>query len=176
MAAALEVLAVADPAAVSMDMIAAEADASRPLLHHYFGTKDELVQAAVENATDVLAASVNAEREGDALTQLAAGLTVYLDYVEAKPAAWSAVQRAGASPPLSTTVRRFDTQTAAKILTEIGTHDPAAEMAVFAWLDLVKGACLRWVETGTPTRPELQDFLTKAFLGCLQSAGVEFDR
>jgi len=78
-------------AAVTMDRVAAEVGVTKPLLYNYFGNKERLYIACMEQAGDSLLATiaeaVNATANpGDAL---GAGLGAFFTFLDADRAAWA---------------------------------------------------------------------------------------
>lgn len=92
-AAALELFSRHDAEDVSIDDVAASAGASRALVYHYFGGKQELYVAALRSAAAELQARLQAQGEGGPLEQLGAGLTRYFDFVEEHAAGFAALLR-----------------------------------------------------------------------------------
>lgn len=167
-AAALEVLSHRDVGRVSMADIADEADSSPALIHHYFGTKLGLAEAALGMTADQLIEQWEQVPDADIQTFLDATLTAYLDFLEEHPASWAALLRGVGDPTLASIARRVDdhaTGFALRKLGEIGLSGPLIETGVRGWLELVKGTCLTWLSSGQPDRETLQAFLAGAFTG-----------
>ncbi|GAB3877573.1 hypothetical protein GCM10027612_00630 [Microbispora bryophytorum subsp. camponoti] len=94
-AAALELFGRHDAEDVSIDDVAASAGASRALVYHYFGGKQELYVAALRSAAAELRARLQPQGEGGPLEQLSSGLTRYFDFVEEHAAGYAALLRGG---------------------------------------------------------------------------------
>src|SRR3954469_4680227 len=95
MAAALELFSTRDAEDVSIDDVAASAGASRALVYHYFGGKQELYVAALRSAAEALEARLKPQGGGGPLEELARGLTRYFDFVEEHAAGFAALLRGG---------------------------------------------------------------------------------
>ena len=74
---------------ISMRQIAEAAGVSKPLLYHYFASKDELFIAAVTEAASELQALIEPSGEGTPVEQLTASLDGYLGWIEANGEAWA---------------------------------------------------------------------------------------
>ena len=178
-AAALDVLAHRDVGRVSMADIAERAGSSPALIHHYFGTKIGLAEAALGMAADELIERWNRVPDADIETYLNATLTAYLDFLEDHPASWAALLRGVGDPSLAAIAGRVDdhaTGFALWKLGELGLSGSLVEMAVRGWLELVKGTCLTWLSDGRPDRPVLQEFLASTFTGCVEAAAAVGER
>src|SRR3954465_2978433 len=79
MAAALELFSKHDAEDVSIDDVATAAGASRALVYHYFGGKQELYVAALRRAALELEERLRPVNGGTAIEERAAGLTRYFD-------------------------------------------------------------------------------------------------
>lgn len=172
-AAALEVLAHREVSRVSMGDIADEAGSSPALIYHYFGTKLGLAEAALGMTADQLIDRWELVPDAPIEEYLNLTLTAYLDFLEEHPASWAALLRGVGDPTLATIARRVDdhaTGFALRKLGEIGLTGPLIETGVRGWLELVKGTCLTWLSSGRRDRPVLQEFLGRAFMGCVQAA------
>lgn len=172
--AALRVLAVRDAACVSTEELAAAAGASAALVYHYFGGKQGLVEAALNRAAEELMGLLVRDAEAHPAVQLDRSLADYLGFLAEHPASWSALLRAGAAreEPGATIARRVDDRAVALSCEALGAAGENLDRALRAWLDLVKGTCLRWLETGTPDAAELHSFLAAAFIGTVDAAAA----
>ena len=158
--------------------IAEEAGSSPALIHHYFGTKLGLAEAALHMTADQLIERLEHVPDADIETFLNATLAAYLDFLEEHPASWTALLRGVGDPALGTIARRVDdhaTGLALRKLGEIGLTGPLIETGVRGWLELVKSTCLAWLSSGEPARPVLQVYLASAFMGCVQAAATAGD-
>ncbi|MFC7647069.1 TetR/AcrR family transcriptional regulator [Streptosporangium lutulentum] len=95
MAAALELFGKRDAEGVSIDDVAVAAGASRALVYHYFGGKQELYLAALTSAAAQLEARLSLHGGGRPLEELADGLKRYFDFVEEHAAGFAALLKRG---------------------------------------------------------------------------------
>ncbi|MGH3473815.1 MAG: TetR/AcrR family transcriptional regulator [Aeromicrobium sp.] len=177
--AVLDVLAHRDVGQVSMQDIAAQAGSSPALIHHYFGTKLALAEAALTLAADQLIARWDLVPDAEIEEFLNTTLTTYLDFLEEHPASWAALLRGVGNPTLASIARRVDdhaTGFALRKLAELDLTGPMIETGVRGWLELVKGTCLTWLSSGEPSRDVLKAFLAHAFMGCVEAASVAAER
>ncbi len=172
--AALRVFATRDVAAVSVEELAAEAGASAALIYHYFGGKQRLAEAALSDAADRLIAGLVVDTTAHPLVQLDEGLRNYLAFLADHPVSWSALLRAGAAgvQPGAAIAQRVDDHAVALSLSAMGVSGSVRvlDQALYGWLDLVKGTCLRWLEAGRPDPERLQVLLAGCFIGAVQAA------
>ena len=83
--AVLDVLAHRDVNQISMKDIAQQAGSSPALIHHYFGTKLALAEAALAMAADRLSARLDLVQDAQIEQYLNATLATYLDFLEERP-------------------------------------------------------------------------------------------
>lgn len=174
--AALRIFATRDVAAVAMDDLAGEAGASAALVYHYFGGKEGLAEAALSSAADRLIDGLVVDTSAHALVQLDEGLRNYLAFLAKHPVSWSALLRAGAAgvQPGAAIAQRVDDHAVALSLAALGVTGslPVLEQALYGWLDLVKGTCLRWLAAGRPHPEQLQALLAGCFVGAVRAAAT----
>lgn len=176
--AAVDIFAERDVEQVSVGEIAERAGASPALIYHYFGGKAGLAEEALNTAADSLLALLVPAPAGNVLDRLLPSLDSYLDFLESHPASWAALLRAGGNPTTAAIAQRVDDSAAALLVTTIrdgGFDSQRLTFGMYAWIDLLKGACLRWLESGEPERAELRDFLAAAFVGCVVATGAADD-
>ena len=181
LAAALNLFAERPADQVSVEEVAAAAGASPALVHHYFGSRSELVSAVLRATADELIDTLRVEAAAPAAEKLATGLTIYLDYLETHPQSWAALLRAGQSSddPTSAIAASVDDHAMAIAIRAVqprGRPPVALELALRGWLALVKDACLRWLQDDALRRPALQTLLAAAFVGCLEAAAATDER
>jgi AcrR family transcriptional regulator len=174
--AALRIFATRDVAAVSVEELADEAGASAALIYHYFGGKQRLAEVALSSAADRLIAGLVVDTTVHPLAQLDEGLRNYLAFLTEHPASWAALLRAGAAgvQPGAGIAQRVDDHAVSLSLAAMGVTGPlpVLEQALYGWLDLVKGSCLRWLEAGRPEPQRLHVLLAGCFVGAVQAAAV----
>ena len=163
-----------DIEALSVQELAAHAGVSEGLLYHYFPTKQALILAAVRRAADGLMAALTEATsvEGSPEIRLAAGLSAYLDHVEAEPVGWRAALRArgGELAQVNVEVEEF---VRALILDALGVKEPSKAMllALSAWSALEREACLRWLEHPDIPRQTIEDVLFSSFDAVMDAVG-----
>src|SRR6201989_836679 len=89
--AAHELFAERGYAAVTMDEIAAAVGVTKPLLYNYFGNKERLYIACMEQAGDALTRKVGAGMRGTAPPgdALGAGVRAFFAFLDSDRAAWA---------------------------------------------------------------------------------------
>jgi AcrR family transcriptional regulator len=163
-----------DIEALSVQDLATHAGVSEGLLYHYFPNKQALVLAAVRRAASALMAALTEATsvEGSPETRLAAGLSAYLDHVEAEPVGWRAALRArgGELGQVNVEVEDF---IRSLILDALGVTSPSEELllALAAWSALEREACLRWLEHPDIPRQAIEDVLFTSFDAVMEAVG-----
>jgi AcrR family transcriptional regulator len=173
LASAIEVFSRHDVDRVSMAELAAHAHASPALIYHYFGDKAGLADIALNAVADELITHFTVVGDADPMQQLLRSLADYLDFLETHPSSWAALLRARYNPSMAAIAERVDDSAAAfmaAMVEAMGFASPHLGMALRAWLELIKGTCLRWLETGEPDRSVLEKFLGDAFSGVVAAA------
>jgi AcrR family transcriptional regulator len=171
---AQELLAHESPDQLSMELIARRIGASPSLVHHYFGTKDGLVEAALIACAEELIHLLVGDRERPPAEQLTGGLTRYLDYIGAHPVSWSSLLRA-TGPTAAAIAERVDQRAVEFCLEALHAqaHPPATlRVALRGWIALIKDVCWRWLNDGDLNREQAEMLLQIAFIGCLQAAAA----
>ncbi|WP_405087330.1 TetR/AcrR family transcriptional regulator [Microbispora sp. NBC_01389] len=175
-AAALELFSRHDAEDVSIDDVAVIAGASRALVYHYFGGKQELYVAALRSAAAELQARLQPQSEGGPLERLTVGLTRYFDFVEEHAAGFAALlrggpaNRAGESGEIVDGVR----QRMLRMITyELGveTPGPALRVTLRSWIASVETAGLDWLEYRDMARRDLERLLVGQVVALLEVAG-----
>ncbi len=168
--AAAELAAGRDLATLSVEEIAAHAGVSEGLLYHYFPTKQALLVAAVRRAADAMLAALDAVPPGPPSAALAAGLSAYLDHVQADPTGWRSLLQAR-SGELAAVAAAVDQRSRELVLAALGMPEPspALTLALDAWLALEKQACLAWLDHPELPRAGLEDLLGSTFERTLEA-------
>lgn len=134
---------------VSIDDIAAEAGVSKGLLYHYFGGKRALYVAVVEEAAEHLSAATTPDPALDARTRAITGLMGYLDFVDERAAAFSALMQGGlgTDPEIAAIVERTRTTIEHRFLEGLGLEAPRPvfRTAIRSWMGAVESASLDWL-------------------------------
>ncbi len=159
---------------VSVDDIAAAADMSRPLLYHYYGGKLGVFLAALRQAAEELLTVVRAAAERSPETWLSSGLAAYLDQVEASPVGFTALMGHGGSPArdegetISERLREDLLDLLLEGLRPSG-EPPMLRSVIKGWIGLVEVISRQWLQSGQPSRPELERILAELFDASLQT-------
>jgi AcrR family transcriptional regulator len=164
--------------AISIDDIARQAEVSKGLLYHYFGSKRafyvSIVELAAQHLVDAIAPCTRLPRA----TRAIAGLNAYFDFVEARAPAFAALMRGGlgADIEVDRVVDRTREAIVDMILDGAGLSEPRPVIRTAAriWVGAVEAASLDWIEYRTLQRHELILVLTGGLLGLLQQA-VQLD-
>jgi AcrR family transcriptional regulator len=180
-AAALDLFSRHDAEDVSVDDVAAAAGASRALVYHYFGGKQELYVAALRSAAAELESrlrSANGGRSGEGgepLEELAHGLTRYFDFVEEHAAGFAALlrggpaNRAGEVGEIVEGVRQRLFRLVVNQL-GVGVPGPVLRITLRSWIASVETAGLDWLEHRDIARPELERLLMDHMVALLAVA------
>lgn len=186
--AALELFSLRAPEEISIDDVAATAGASRALVYHYFGGKQELYLAALRSAAGRLGELLSAPSEGTPLERLQLALRRYFDFVEEHAAGYMAMLRGGpasASGEVSEIVESTRAILLDRILREfdIETPGPVLRVTLRGWMSGVETAALDWLQHRDLGREELESLLVEQHIVLVRNAArrdpqlqVAFDR
>ena len=162
--AALELFSDRPPEDISIDDVADAAGASRALVYHYFGGKQELYLAALHSAAQQLTDLLEPPAAGRPLERLAVALHHYFEFVEDHAAGFVALLRGG---PANRTgevgevldgIRRLVMD---RIVSAIGVKEPGPVLRITlrSWVASVETAGLDWLEHRDLTRADLESLL-----------------
>jgi AcrR family transcriptional regulator len=159
---------------ISMRQIAAEAGVSKPLLYHYFPSKDDLFIAAVNEAASELRALIEPSGEGTPVDQLRESLDAYLGWIEDNGETWGKLMQSAASLPAARELvdgfRERTLELALEELTGRRKPRPALRTALKGWLGYMDAAILDWTRARDLSRAQLRDLLLAAFGASLLAA------
>jgi AcrR family transcriptional regulator len=159
---------------ISMRQIAEAAGVSKPLLYHYFPSKNDLFMSAVTEAASELQGLIEPSGEGTPVEQLTASLDAYLTWIEENGRTWSKLmQSAAALPEARELVEGFRAQTMELVLARLTGRRkprPALRTAIKGWLGFMDAAILDWTHARDLPREKLRDMLLAAFLASLFAA------
>jgi AcrR family transcriptional regulator len=158
---------------LSMREIARELGISKPLLYHYFPSKQAFFQATLAQAAERLRAQTEPDPDLPPLDQLRGSLEAFLELIDENALAYSKLMQSLVSvPEVRELVEEVRTKTAARILDGLypGGAPPKARAAVHGWLWFMDGACLDWIEHRDLARDELRDLLLGTLFGALTAA------
>jgi AcrR family transcriptional regulator len=176
---ALDLFSRRSPDEVSIDEIASAAGISRPLVYHYFPGKLSLYEAALQRASDDLAARFVEPREGPLGARLLRVMGRYFDFVDQHGPGFSALMRGGPAVGSSTTNALVDSVRQAayvQILSHLGVTDPPArlELVVRSWISLAESTALIWLDGRRIPRAELEAQLVHDF-AALAAVSAAYD-
>jgi AcrR family transcriptional regulator len=175
-AAALELFSSRPPETVSIDDVADAAGASRALVYHYFGGKQELYVAALRSAATELSNLLEPPAEGRPLERLALSLHRYFDFVEDHAPGYVALLRGGPanrSGEVGEIVDGIRQLLLTRILHAMGITEPGPvlRLTMRSWLASVETAGLDWLEQRDLPRDKLERLLVDQHVVLLHVAG-----
>ncbi|MFF3443865.1 TetR/AcrR family transcriptional regulator [Streptosporangium sp. NPDC002721] len=175
MAAALELFSRRDAEYVSIDDVASAAGASRALVYHYFGGKQELYVAALKSAAAQLEARLRPQGDGRPLAELADGLSRYFDFVEEHAAGFAALLKGGpanSSGEIGEVVDAVRHRLLKLIMKQMRVEEPGPVLRVTlrSWIASVETAGLDWLERRDIERPALERMLVGQMVALLGAA------
>jgi AcrR family transcriptional regulator len=175
-AAALELFSHRSPEDVSIDDVAEAAGASRALVYHYFGGKQELYVAALRGAAEQLSVLLEPPTEGKPLERLALSLRRYFDFVEDHAAGFVALLRGGLasrSGEIGEIIDGIRALLLDRILQALDITEPGPVLRITlrSWMAAVETAGLDWLENRDLPRAELERLLIDHHIVMLHVAG-----
>ncbi|WP_326826236.1 TetR/AcrR family transcriptional regulator [Streptosporangium sp. NBC_01756] len=175
MAAALELFSKQDAEGVSIDDVASAAGASRALVYHYFGGKQELYVAALRSAAAQLEARLRPLEGGRPIDELATGLGRYFDFVEERAAGFAALLRGGPtnrSGEIGEIVDSVRHRLFRLVMRQMRVHEPGPVLRITlrSWIASVETAGLDWLEHRDIDRAELEGMLVGQMMALLRVA------
>jgi AcrR family transcriptional regulator len=176
---ALELFSHRSPDEVSIDEIATAAGISRPLVYHYFPGKLSLYEAALQRASDDLAARFTEPRQGPLGARLLRVMGRFFDFVDQHGPGFAALMRGGPAVGSSTTNALVDSVRQAayeQILShlEITEPSPRLELVVRSWISLAESTALLWLDGRRIPRAELEIQLVNDF-AALAAVSAAYD-
>ncbi|MFC7938260.1 TetR/AcrR family transcriptional regulator [Streptomyces sp. NPDC057387] len=175
---ALELFSRRSPDEVSIDEIASAAGISRPLVYHYFPGKLSLYEAALQRASDDLAARFAEPRQGPLGARLLRVMGRYFDFVDEHGPGFSALMRGGPAVGSSTTNALVDSVRQAayvQILSHLDVAEPPArlDLVVRSWISLAESTALIWLDGRRIPRAELEVQLVHDFAALLAVSAAQ---
>lgn len=172
MAAALELFSKRDAEDVSIDDVASAAGASRALVYHYFGGKQELYVAALRSAAEQLESRLRPHDGGRPLDELASGLKRYFDFVEEHAAGFAALLRGGPANragEIGEIVDGVRQRLFKLIMRQMRVEEPSPVLrtTLRSWIASVETAGLDWLEHRDIQRPTLERMLVDHMVALL---------
>ncbi|RST03576.1 TetR/AcrR family transcriptional regulator [Streptomyces sp. WAC07149] len=179
--AALSLFAQRAPEEISLDDVAEAAGVSRPLVYRYFpGGKQQLYEAALRSAADVLELCFAEPQTGPLTQRLSRALDRYLAFVDEHDAGFAALLQGGSVVETSRTTATVDgirRAAAEQILLHLGVPAPGPgprlRMMVRTWITAVEAASLIWIDEGKqPAAATLRDWLVDQFIALLTATAA----
>lgn len=177
--AALSLFAQRTPEEVSLDDVAEAAGVSRPLVYRYFpGGKQQLYEAALRSAADVLELCFAEPQQGPLTQRLSRALDRYLAFVDEHDAGFAALLQGGSVVSTSRTTATVDgirRAAADQILVHLSVPSPGPRlrMMVRTWITAVEAASLIWIDEGKqPGVDSLRDWLVDQFIALLTATAA----
>jgi AcrR family transcriptional regulator len=159
---------------ISMAQIAREAGISKALLYHYFPSKQDYFVATLASGAEELRRRVEPDPALPPAEALSAALDAYLAWIDENANAYAKLlQSAATVPEVREIVEGVRATTVERIVSGLGTTEPAARTAVRGWLWFMDGACLDWIAHRDFERPQLLGLLLGTLFGALLAAGVQ---
>ncbi|MFB9623257.1 TetR/AcrR family transcriptional regulator [Nonomuraea helvata] len=177
MAAALELFSTRDAEDVSIDDVASAAGASRALVYHYFGGKQELYVAALKSAAEQLESRLRPQGGGRPLDELASGLRRYFDFVEEHATGFAALLRGGPADRAGEVGEIVDgvRQRLFRLIQKqmrVEEPSPVLRMTLRSWIASVETVGLDWLERRDIERPVLEKLLVEHMVALLRVAAA----
>ncbi|WP_370383188.1 TetR/AcrR family transcriptional regulator [Catenulispora sp. GAS73] len=179
--AALDLLSKRGPDDVSVDDVAQAAGASRALVYHYFGTKQELYAAALSKAAAELTRRLAQVEPGDTpLQRLDRAVRAFVEFAEAHSAGFvallggSAAYGSGAeSAALVHSVEDTVYELLVEGLSEPTPVDPLVRMTLKCWVAAAETAVLDWLKHQDLARTDIEQQLIVQLGALLMAIGHE---
>ena len=193
-AVALELFSRHAPEEVSLDDVAAAAEASRPLVYRYFpGGKQQLYEAALRSAAEELASRFVEPTRGTPAERLGHVLDRYFTFVGEYAAGYGALLRGGSAAENERTTAIVDEVRRAaynSIVEQLGVEQPGPRLNLMirSWISVVEVSALTWLDdsrrgaadrgagnaagAGVGTAAELRDWLVDEFVVMFAGAAL----
>ena len=160
---------------LSMARIAREAGISKALLYHYFPSKQDFFVATLQQGAEEIVRRTEPDPALPPLEALAGSIDGFLGWIEENETAYrKLMESAGTVPEVKTLIDGIRDATSARILDGLGAEvDPPPKLrsAVRAWLWLMDGVILDWLEHRDLSRTEVRDLLLGSLAGLVVAAG-----
>lgn len=162
---------------VAIEDVARAAGASKGLLYHYFPTKKDLYQAAVQRGADQLLERTFLPPEAPPFERLERGLVAYFEYVEEHGVAYAALMGSGVGvdPEVAAVVEATRTVIAQRIVEALPLQvlDVGVRVAVRGWIGFVEAIALAWLRDREPPIETLRDLAREVLTAAiLKAAGA----
>jgi AcrR family transcriptional regulator len=179
--AALDLLSRRGPEDVSVDDVAQAAGASRALVYHYFGTKQELYACALSKAAAELTQRLaHVDKDDTQLQRLDRAVRAFVEFADAHSAGFvallggsAAYGPGGESAALVASVRQTVYELLVEGLNEPVPVDPTVRTTLRGWVAAAETVVLDWLEHRDLPRAEVERLLIVHLGALLMSIGHE---
>lgn len=164
--------------ALSIDDVAAEAGISKGLLYHYFPGKQEFYVEVIREASLRLQRLTAPDPALSPAARLRAAVDAHLNYVQEYGPVYAAIYKSGVAiaPEVSDILEEHR-----QVVMQYFLHDfriskprPVLRTALRAWISMVEGASLDWLDHPELDRDHLRDLLIAGYAALLGKA-LELD-
>jgi AcrR family transcriptional regulator len=175
----VQMLATRTLDALSVEDIAREAGISRGLLFHYFASKQEFHVEVARAAAQQLLDRTQPDATLAPVDALRDGIGAFIGYVEENPDNYKSLVRGAASGDeqmraIFDATRATMAQRVVDVVAALGFElSPRAQLAVHGWVAYCEECTIRWIDTRTVSRAELQEMLTKSLPAVVLAATDE---
>ena len=175
----VEMLATRTLDALSVEDIAKQAGISRGLLFHYFASKQEFHTAVAQAAAQDLLARTEPDTALPPVEALREALGAFIGYVADNPDSYKSLVRGAASGDAEMRAIFDDTRASMagrviEVVLRLGFElSPRAQLAVHGWVAYCEECTIRWIDSRTVSRDELQEMLTKSLPAVVLAATDE---
>jgi AcrR family transcriptional regulator len=162
--------------AVSMSDVAAAAEVTRGLVHHYFRSKRELYLEAVRSVLGEAPALVAPEGVSSLEEMVQRNANVVLDYLSSNRGMLLAIAPSGDLGRDPEVAALADAARETAIDQVIANHfggsqaPPEARLVIRAFFGLVEAACREWLFRRRATRPQVEALLAQTILALMRDA------
>lgn len=170
LAAAQDLYARMPPEDVNINDIAAAAGASRALVYHYFGGKQELYLAAMRQTADELVERLTEPIEGSVQQQLSEAIHRYFDFAEERATGFVALLR-GAPAKAADEAGAITADARHSLLerlitsTEIEAPSQLLRVTLQGWMAAVEVTAVDWLEHRSTDRAVVEQLLVEQLVG-----------
>lgn len=173
-AAALELLADHAPDEISIDDVARAAGASRALVYHYFGSKQDLFLAALRTAGAELTTRLTPPEDGSPVERLTASIHGYVEYADEHAAGFTALmlgRTVSRGSDVAEVVDRVRGTVLRMLLDGLGVANPdvTLRLTLRGWLASNEAIVLDWLGERGISALELEEMMIRN-LGALLAA------
>lgn len=163
---------------ISIDGLAEAAGISKGLLYHYFRSKREFYVETVRAASRRLQLLTMPDPQLPPPARLRAAIDAHLRYIQEHGPVYTAVYRSGVAiaPEVREILEQHRGVIVRYFLEAMGVTKvrPLLRAALRAWIAMVEGASLDWIENPAITRDELRELLVAGY-AVLIARTVELD-